>query len=50
MIKAKCDDLQHSAKVFLTDKHTGLMPVFVVKKKSLKSGLNIHGRKPEKEE
>ena len=49
MIKAKCDDLQHSAKVFLTDKHTGLMPVFVVKK-SLKSGLNIHGRKPETEE
>ena len=36
MMKAKCDNLQHSAKVVLMEKHPGPMPVFVVKK-SLKS-------------
>ena len=50
MMKAKRGDPQHSAKGILMEKHTGPMRVFAVKKKSLKSGLNIHGRKPEKEE
>lgn len=36
MMKAKRGDLQHSAKGILMEKHTGLMCVFAVKKKSLK--------------